>query len=83
MLEDNKLSEVFGGWVIWIHEELQYDSLSCFQVRPIHLVHLLHLGNKRNEERKIPHAQKEVKQLNILKTYLYPLFRLIWLNRSV
>jgi hypothetical protein len=48
ILEDRKLSGVFGVWVIWIHEELQLDPLRLVRVRPINLVHLLNLGNKRN-----------------------------------
>jgi hypothetical protein len=48
ILEDSKLSGVLGGWVIWIHEELQLDPFRLVRVRPIHLVHFLHLGNKRN-----------------------------------
>jgi hypothetical protein len=50
ILEDSKLSGVLGiqGWLVWIHEELQLDPLKLVRVRPINLVHLLHLGNKRN-----------------------------------
>jgi hypothetical protein len=31
-----------------MHEKLQLDPLRLVRVRPINLVHLLHLGNKRN-----------------------------------
>jgi hypothetical protein len=37
-----------GGWVVWIHENFQLDQLRLVFVRPINLIHLLHLGNKRN-----------------------------------
>jgi hypothetical protein len=46
ILEDSKLSGVLGGWIVWIHEELQLDPLRVICIRPIHIVHLLHLGNK-------------------------------------
>jgi hypothetical protein len=50
ILEDSKLSGVLGAssWVVWIHEKLQLDSLRFVLVSPINLVHLLHLGNKRD-----------------------------------
>jgi hypothetical protein len=50
ILEDIKLSGVLGiqGWVIWIHEKLQLDPLRLVCISPINLVHLVHLGNKRN-----------------------------------
>jgi hypothetical protein len=50
ILEDIKLSGVLGiqGWVVWIHEKIQLDPLRVVRVRPINLVYLLHLGNKRN-----------------------------------
>jgi hypothetical protein len=50
ILEDSKLSGVLGAssWVVWIHEKLQLDPLRLVCVSPINLVHLLHLGNKRN-----------------------------------
>jgi hypothetical protein len=51
ILEDGKISGVLGGWVVWIHEELQLDPLRLVRVRPIHLVHLLHLRNKPNQVR--------------------------------
>jgi hypothetical protein len=56
ILDYIKLSGVLGGWIVWIHEKHQLDPLRRFRVRPINLVHLLHLGNKRNggliEERR-------------------------------
>jgi hypothetical protein len=50
ILEYRKLSGVLETlrWVIWIHEKLQLDPLRLVLVSPISLVHLLHLGNKRN-----------------------------------
>jgi hypothetical protein len=52
ILEDSKLSGVLGtsSWIVWIHEKLLLDllSLRLVCVRPINLVHLLHLENKRN-----------------------------------
>jgi hypothetical protein len=50
ILEDSKLSVVLGAssWVVWIHEKIQLDQLRLVRVRPINLVHLLHLGNERN-----------------------------------
>jgi hypothetical protein len=50
ILEDNKLSEVLGNssWVVCIHEKLQLDPLRLIRIRPSKIVHLLHLGNKRN-----------------------------------
>jgi hypothetical protein len=50
ILEDSKLLVVLGTsrWVVWIHEKLQLDPLRLVHVSPINLVHLLHLGNKRN-----------------------------------
>jgi hypothetical protein len=50
ILEDSKLSGVLGAssWVIWIHEKLQLDPLRLVRIRPINLVHLLHLENKSN-----------------------------------
>jgi hypothetical protein len=48
ILEDRKLSGLRGiqGWVVWIHEKIQLDPLRLVCVRPINLVHLLHLGKK-------------------------------------
>jgi hypothetical protein len=50
ILEDSKLLGVLeaSSWIVWIHEKLQLDPLKLVQVSPINLVHLLHLGNKRN-----------------------------------
>jgi hypothetical protein len=50
ILEDSKLLGVLAAssWVVWIHEKLQVDTLRLVRVRPINLIHLLHLGNKRN-----------------------------------
>jgi hypothetical protein len=50
ILEDSKASGVLGtsSWILWIHEKLHHDPLRFVQVRPINLVHLLHLGNERN-----------------------------------
>jgi hypothetical protein len=50
ILEYSKLSGVTGAssWVVWIHEKIQLVPLRLFRIRPINLVHLLHLGNKRN-----------------------------------
>jgi hypothetical protein len=81
ILEDSKLIGLFEGWVVWIHEELQLDPLRLVHVKPIKLVHLLHLGNKRNGGGSC--TQKEAKQRNIWKTYSWPLSGLKFLNRSV
>jgi hypothetical protein len=48
ILEDSKLCGVLGGWAILIHEKLQSDPFRLVRVRPINLVRLLHLENKRN-----------------------------------
>jgi hypothetical protein len=84
-LTNSKLSGVLGtsGWVVWIHEKLQVDQLSLrrVRVRPINLVHFLHLGNKKNVGGV--RAQKETKQWRIWKTYSWPLFGLKFFNRSV
>jgi hypothetical protein len=50
ILEDNKLLGVLGiqGWVVGIHEKLQLDPPRLVCIIHINLVHLLHLGNKRN-----------------------------------
>jgi hypothetical protein len=49
ILEDNKVLGVIGNrrWIVWIHEELKLDKFRVVCVRPIHLIHLLHLRNKR------------------------------------
>jgi hypothetical protein len=48
ILEDSQLSGVLGGWVVWIHEALQYYSNRLVRVSSINLVHLVHLENERN-----------------------------------
>jgi hypothetical protein len=50
ILEDSKLLGVLGAssCVVWIYEKLQLDPLRLICVITINLVHLLHLGNKRN-----------------------------------
>jgi hypothetical protein len=50
ILEDSKLSGVLGtsSWVVWMHENLQLDSLRLVCIRTINLVRLLHLENKKN-----------------------------------
>jgi hypothetical protein len=52
ILEDSKLSGVLEiqGWVVWIHEKLQFDPLRLIRIRAINLFHLLQLGNKRNRK---------------------------------
>jgi hypothetical protein len=82
ILEDNKLLRVLGGWVVWIHEKLQLDSLRLVRVRPINQVYLLHLGNKRNGG-GVSHSQKWARQRWIWKTYSWPLPGLKFSNRSV
>jgi hypothetical protein len=46
ILEDSKLSEVLGGWVVWIHRELQLDPFRLACMSPINLFYLLHLRKK-------------------------------------
>jgi hypothetical protein len=84
ILEDSKLSGVIGAlsWVVWIHEKLQLDLLRLVRVRPINLVYLLHLRNKRNG-RGVSCLRKEAKQRRIRKTYSWPFSGFIWLSRSV
>jgi hypothetical protein len=48
IFEDSKVSGILGNWVVWIHEVLEFYQLSLVRVRPINLVHLLHLRNKWN-----------------------------------
>jgi hypothetical protein len=82
ILEDSKLSGVLvtSGWVVWIHEKLQLDPLRLVRFRPVNLVHLLHLGNKKWGEYCV---KKEAKQRTIWKTYSWPLSVLKFFNRSV
>jgi hypothetical protein len=47
IIEDTILLGVVGSWIVWIHEKLQLDPLKLVRVRPINLVHLLQLGDKR------------------------------------
>jgi hypothetical protein len=47
-LEDSKVSGVLSSLVVCIHEELQSDPLRLVRVGPVHLIHILHLENKRN-----------------------------------
>jgi hypothetical protein len=84
ILEDSKLSGVLGvsSWVVRIHEEIQLDPSRVVHVRPINLVHLLHLGNKRNGGEGSC-AKKEAKQRRIWKTYSWLFSGLIFFNRSV
>jgi hypothetical protein len=82
ILEDGKLLGVLGGWAIWIHEVLQLDPLRNICIRPINLVHLLHLGNERNMGGGSC-AQKEAKQQRIWKPYSWPFSGLKFFNRNV
>jgi hypothetical protein len=84
ILEDSKLSGVLGTseWVVLIHEKLQLDPICLFYIRPINLVYLLHLGNKRKGGRGSC-AQKEARQRRIRKTYSWILSGLKFFNRSV
>jgi hypothetical protein len=83
ILKDSKVSGVLGisSWVVWIPKKLQLDPLRLVGIRPINLVHLLHLVNKRNGGGSC--AQKEAKQRRILKTYSWLLSVLKFFNRSV
>jgi hypothetical protein len=86
ILEDSKLSGVLGSssWIVWIHEKLQLDPLRLVRIRPINLVRLLHLGNKRNGVGGGgSRAQKEAKQRRIWKTYSWPLSGLKFFNTNV
>jgi hypothetical protein len=47
ILKENKVLSVIGGWTAFTHEEIQIYQLSLVLVRPIHLFHILHLGNER------------------------------------
>jgi hypothetical protein len=61
ILEDSKLSGVLGasGWFVWIHEKLQLDPLRLVRIRPLKLVHFLHLGNKRNGGRVLANRRRQ------------------------
>jgi hypothetical protein len=61
ILEDSKVSGVLGAssWVVWIHEKLQLDPLRLVRISPINLVHLLHLGNKRNGGGVLAHRRRQ------------------------
>jgi hypothetical protein len=41
-------ASILEDFKVWIHEKIQLDPLRLILVRPINLVHLLHLGNKKN-----------------------------------
>jgi hypothetical protein len=82
ILEDRKLLGVLGiqGWVVCMHEKLQLDPLRLVRISPINLVHLLHLGNKRNGG----FSQTEGgKKWSSWKTYSWPLSGLKFFNSSV
>jgi hypothetical protein len=86
ILEDSKLLGVLGGscWAVWIHEKLQIDPLRLVCFSPINLAHLLHLGNKRNEEGgRNSRSQKVAKRWRIWKTYSWKFSELKFFNRSV
>jgi hypothetical protein len=50
ILEDSELSRVLGtsGCVTLICKQHQFDPIRLVRIRPINLVHLLHLGNEWN-----------------------------------
>jgi hypothetical protein len=50
ILENSKLLGVLGtsSLFVWVHEKIQLDPIRLVSFRPIKLVHLLSLGNKRN-----------------------------------
>jgi hypothetical protein len=50
ILDDKKASKVLGiqRWLCWVHDELKLNQFYLIYVRPINLVHVLQLGNKRN-----------------------------------
>jgi hypothetical protein len=87
ILEDSKLLGVLGGWVVWIHEKLQLDPLRIVRIRPINLVHLLHLGYERNGGGEgFSHAErgKAAEDLEnlLMATYSWLLSGLKLFNRS-
>jgi hypothetical protein len=76
ILEDSKLLGEIGVqvWVIWSHEKLQFDPLILVRVSPINLVHLLHLGNKRNGGNSRTEGGKAVVYLESL------LMAIVWIE---
>jgi hypothetical protein len=73
-----------SSWVIWIHEKLLLDPLRLVHVRPINLVHLLHLRNNRNERvGGDDSTKKEAKHRKIWKTFSWTLSGLKFFNRRV
>jgi hypothetical protein len=73
ILEDSKLSGVLGtsGWVVWIHEKLQLDPIRLVRVRPINLVHLLHLQNERYGGRWFSRGKAAEDLENLLMSILW------------
>jgi hypothetical protein len=74
ILEDSKLSGLLGGWVVWIHEKLQLDPLRLVRVRPINLVYILHLENKRNGGSGKFSRKEGVKAVEDLENLLMAIF---------
>jgi hypothetical protein len=70
-----------SSWVVWIHEKLQLDQLRLVRVRPINLVHLLHLENESNGREFL--RTEGGKAAEDLETYSWPLSGLKFFNRSV
>jgi hypothetical protein len=72
ILESSKLSGLLGGWVVWIHENLQLDPLRLVHISHINLVHLLHLGDKRNGWGELFHTEggKATEELDNLLTVI-------------
>jgi hypothetical protein len=68
ILEESKLSGVLGAssWFVWIHEKFQLDPLRLFRIKPMNLVHLLHLGKERNGGFLFTEGGKAVEDLEIL-----------------
>jgi hypothetical protein len=50
IIEDTQVLGVLGSWVVCIHEEIHLDQFCLVHIRPIYLVHLIHLGSKWNVE---------------------------------
>jgi hypothetical protein len=84
ILEDRKLSGVLGTsiWVVWIHEKLQLDPLRRVRIRPISLVHLLHLGNKRNRGGGLLSVTEGGKAAEDFKNLLMSIVWIEYFNRS-